>query len=220
MPYLLFDDIQNDIVFQDRFHEIGGLEELDTYIPDNAVILDIGANIGNHTLYWGIFRNVKKIHAFEPMIKTYEVLQKNIILNKLEQKVQLYNIALGSTKTKGSVRKGQTFNTMFTHIEVSEQGKLEIDSLDNIVAQGDFEKIDFIKIDVEQFELQVLLGAVETLKKYKPSIYVEILYRSPENKKEILPLLNDLGYIFKTFINNEAGTEETYLFVHKDKINN
>ena len=146
--------------------------------------------------------------------------KKNIILNKLEQKVQLYNIALGSTKTKGSVRKGQTFNTMFTHIEVSEQGKLEIDSLDNIVAQGDFEKIDFIKIDVEQFELQVLLGAVETLKKYKPSIYVEILYRSPENKKEILPLLNDLGYIFKTFINNEAGTEETYLFVHKDKINN
>ena len=236
MPYLLFDDIQNDIVFKDRFHEIGGLEELDTYIPDNAIILDIGANIGTHSIYWGVVRHAEKIIAFEPMKDVFNTLSENIKLNELQDTITLYNIGLGARSSLGSCAYKRPDTSLLTAIKEDPSGDLTIEALDNIDLQVD--RIDFIKIDVEGHELEVLKGAIKTIEKYKPILSIEIFTEhsiipikgnfNEERRKAVLgdtrefltqkfntivDILTKSGYII------EKEMEFEFIFVHKDKIN-
>lgn len=98
VPYYPIDMIQRHIVNTKTFFEQEILESLNKYIPENSVIFDIGANIGNHSIYWCIRRNVSKIYAFEPVRDTFEILKRNIELNGLRDKVVLHNIGLSDRR--------------------------------------------------------------------------------------------------------------------------
>lgn len=74
------------------------------YIREGMNVLDIGANIGNHTLFFVKECRAQHVYSFEPMAKTYEMLCKNIEINGLEN-VSLYNIALGSREATVSVKE-------------------------------------------------------------------------------------------------------------------
>ena len=75
-----------------NFYEIKELSEWNKYFNNVNIIFDVGANIGNHSIYWSQFDNIKEIVAFEPIEKNFEILKKNIEENnihkvKLEKKV-------------------------------------------------------------------------------------------------------------------------------------
>jgi len=204
VPNYPVDFIQSMIVDRRKFFESDILQELRTYIKKNAVILDIGANIGNHSVYWGVNTSVSRIYSFEPLEDIFKILKKNVEINELTDKVKLFNIGLSNEKINGSISFYDAANIGRTSLKQNTNGNLLLDKLDNIKIEED--SVDFVKIDVEGHELQVLQGARETLLKYKPTIFVESF---PDKKQKVHEYLINLGYrLEKSF----AGNNYLYVF--------
>ena len=72
------------------------------YAKEAKVIYDIGANIGNHTVYFAKKLNAEKIYSFEPMSINYKMLEKNIADNNIKN-VKAYNIALGAENSSSKM---------------------------------------------------------------------------------------------------------------------
>ncbi|HEY2134256.1 MAG TPA: FkbM family methyltransferase [Xanthobacteraceae bacterium] len=136
------------------------------------VALDVGANFGSHTIPMAKFVGPTGfVHAFEPQRILFQLTCGNIALNELDN-VRVLPCAVGrkpgSTKIP-QIDYGRRNN--FGGIAVGgERGEdVEVVTLDGLRLP----KIKFIKIDVEGMELEVLLGARETLARCRPILYVE-----------------------------------------------
>ncbi|MCX2716503.1 FkbM family methyltransferase [Helicobacter sp. MIT 21-1697] len=159
LPYALDDWLQSIILRTSDFYDIASLQRVDKYLPSNATICDIGANVGNHSIYWAMVRGAARIYAFEPIKETYDLLCKNIALNGLDNKCNLFHLALGEQQSRGSIKASFNDNIGATQICNDTSGELIIESLDRLENLGTFaHKIDFVKIDVEGFEGEVLSG--------------------------------------------------------------
>lgn len=187
LPNFPIDCIQRIMVLTQNYWDTAALNIINKYLPDEAVILDIGANIGSHSVYWALEKNAKKIYAYEPLESTYEILAKNIELNHLEDKVKTFNYGLFNLDTKASVSSFNVTNVGNTSFAPSSGGNFELRRLDSIKIP---EKIDLIKIDVEGAEVEVLIGAMNTIRQNKPVIVIESFNR----KTEIDDIFVSLGY--------------------------
>jgi FkbM family methyltransferase len=183
---------------------------MEKYIDKNSVIIDIGSNVGNHVLYFGKILGAKNIYAFEPRDDLFNVLKKNVELNELTSKVEIYNFALGSKTCRASIDyDGNLSNNLGgTSIKEDENGKFKIEKLDDVEINE--KKIDFIKIDVEGFEVEVLKGASLTIQKYKPTIWIESFGDKYTQVKKIL-LSN--SYILKEDFLDSKNRNNNYIFV-------
>ena len=180
---------------------------IDKYLKDNATILDIGANIGSHTLYWANERNAKMVHAFEPLPYSFEILKKHIELNNLEKKVKIYPYGLSDEVVRTKIAQFHEINIGGTSFKKQEDGDYEFKPLDSLELK---EKIDLIKIDVEGAEMEVLRGGIETIKKNKPIIVIE----SFDKKDQVDAFLFALGYEHIDTIREG----EDYIYRHKDSV--
>ncbi len=196
LPDYPSDFIQSSIVFDRNFFDIDTIESVNKYFKDDSIILDIGSNIGNHSLYWAIVRKAKKIIAFEPCKAIYDVFKENIEINSLDNIITLNNFALGAEETNASINMIFSDNLGGTHIEADDAGSMQIKVLDNL--DLDVSHIDFIKIDVEGFELNVLKGAIKTIKKYKPILMIE---SAGVGLEKVKVLLNELNYSIDLSLN-------------------
>lgn len=126
------------------------------FIKRKGVALDIGAHRG----IWSkrMSQVFEEVHAFEPNIEMFEKFSPSLNVKK-------YNIACGYKTGRCGLQKGER-NTGQTHcVEGDDIDVIDIDSFDF--------KPDFIKIDVEGMEFDVLRGAKKTVLKYKPLIMIE-----------------------------------------------
>lgn len=183
------DYIQNLIFLEGDYFDVDQLKEIKKYIPNHAVILDIGTNIGNHTIFFAKECYANKIYSFEPTEKTFSILTKNLQINHLEELVDAKNIALGDQKTKADVICVDEKNCGGNKVNKNSDGTVIMETLDNLSIK---EKIDFIKIDVEGFEYEVLKGGMTTIDKNRPYIYVEIF---DQNYDKVNHLLKTMGYV-------------------------
>lgn len=182
------DDLIQSLIYNGKkYWDIPLLEKVDKYLRDDAVVLDIGSNIGNHSLYWANERNAKKIYAFEPYPYSYKILEKNVKINNLKDRVKIFPFGISDVETKGSVIGFCPTNIGGTGFENDKNGDFDFKPLDSLNIQ---EKIDLIKIDVEGAELNVLNGGMETIKKNLPIIIIETF----SNKDKIEEMLFPLGY--------------------------
>ncbi len=156
----------------------------------NGCILDIGTNIGNHTLYFFNEIGILKAICFEPIDFIFDILCENIKLNHLEEKVVLYNVAVGECKGLSSVKFYNKDNIGSTQIAINKNGNIPIISIDSLNIE---DNIKFVKIDVESFETKVICGAINTIEKNKPYIMIEI---QDENFDFIKSELEKLGYSY------------------------
>lgn len=187
LPQYETDYIQHWIVNYADFFEYNELERLGKIIGTGKDILDIGANIGNHTLYFGKILKSHSIHAFEPVKDFYNILDKNVKLNQLEAVVETHNVGLGNESGRAKIKYFNPDELGATQIEESDSGNIVLCRLDDF----EFDNIDFVKIDVESFEYNLLLGAKKTLAKHSPIIFIEIF---DELYDKVNRLLNELGY--------------------------
>ena len=169
LPYYKQDFVEKCIAAGEYF-DLQNLKAVGDYLDKNSVVIDIGANIGNHTLFFANECHVKKIYAFEPIRTVYDVLIENIKINKLEKIVDARCIGLSDVNSKASIKMYDLKNFGGTHIKENPEGEIELVKLDSLNIK---EKIDLIKIDVEQMDYEVLCGAKETILRDKPIIYVE-----------------------------------------------
>lgn len=162
-------------------------DKLEEYIPSASdTVVDVGAQGGDYTLLAGKYYG-SQVYAFEPMKSNFETLSNNIERNG-QKGISLFNIALGAHSSKTRL------NFDGDMITSSETGNGELVSMERLDSFN--LKPSILKIDVEGFELDVLEGARETIKKYKPRIILEV--HSKLLKEQCTEYLSSLGYyIFK-----------------------
>ncbi|QNO14462.1 FkbM family methyltransferase [Alkalicella caledoniensis] len=197
------DHISQVIRGQGAFYEKQMLEDIESRIKPGSVIVDIGANIGNHTVFFGKFCNPNKVHAFEPQPDVYQILTNNIEHNNLQQIVNCYNFGIGESQSRANLIKNKENLGMAKLIDNSE-GNVQVFALDDVIID---EKVDLMKIDVEGMEMQVLKGSKRIIELFRPIIYIEA-----QNQKEfnnISEFLSEFGYEPKQRFNHTP----TYLFV-------
>lgn len=177
LPYYNKDSIQKHIIQTRNFYELDFLNHICTIkngIVSKAIqdglVLDIGANIGNHTIFF-LTKKAKKVISFEPVKDTFDILKKNIEINNFQNKVNLFNIGVGQTKGKAILKYYNSKNIGMSQLSSDKNGDIPILSLDELNIE---EHINFIKIDVEGFEADVIKGMTETIKRNKPLIMIEI----------------------------------------------
>lgn len=185
VPFGDVDYIQKKLVENRSFYELQNLLQVRDAVGPGAVICDVGANIGNHTLFFAIFCDAAHVHAFEPVMTTFEILARNVELNHLRN-VTLYNRPVGVAGEGAAIAAYKLRNTGATVIQPSAGGTMRYLSLDEI----DLPRLDLVKIDVEGQQASVLKGSKKTLRKHRPKIWIEI--RDAE-MKETSALLSELG---------------------------
>lgn len=108
-------------------------------------------------------------------------------MNHIEDKVVANNVALGNVLGKARIKYFDPSNIGSTQVEEADDGELSMKRLDDY----EFERIDFIKIDVEKYEYDLLLGAKNTLCKHSPGLYIEIF---DDCFSKVDKLLREYGY--------------------------
>jgi len=145
------------------------------------VIIDAGANLGVFSIYAAKL-GAKKIYAFEPIAGTCAQLMKNITLNELGAVIVPCNSALGEKKGKKKMfynfagDAGASFGKQYSK---SMSQMVEIEPIDSFMQKKG--KLDFIKIDAEGYEEKILLGAKNTIRRYKPILSFSA-YHKPDDK--------------------------------------
>jgi len=189
-------------------------------IKKPKIILDIGAHYGE----WSFFLSKKypdsKIFSFEPTLRSFNILKRNI--NKYMGNVAAFNIALGDIETYSYLNTSK--DSGLNHISKDKtENKIKVVCLDNFINKKNISRVDFIKCDVEGFEMNVFKGAEKTIKKFKPIIFCEInptmYFRYGINEKEIMDFFKKMNYkiygIKDKLIKTEKITSlyEDYLFI-------
>lgn len=165
---------------------MGLLERFRQHVPRGATIIDAGANIGNHSVYFARVCGARQIYAFEPMRETFKILSRNAEINAMDR-IQCHNFALGARLGRADLRQYSAANIGATRLESDEDGFYEVRPLDSL----QFTELNLIKMDVEGAQISVLDGARETLARHKPLIWIELL---PQEAEESHERLLSLGY--------------------------
>ena len=192
--------------FIQRFILLNGLYYEDDYLfyvtkvfrggvrIEGRTVLDIGANIGNHSLYFAKECKADKVIAFEPVKRTFEILQKNIEINGLEANIVPYNCGIGEADMCAFTNGYNMENIGGTSLRVADDGDIIIHAIDGFNFDDD---IALIKIDVEGFEEKAIKGALKTITKNYPVIMLENWSWEIEKICKIITMLSSVGYDFK-----------------------
>jgi FkbM family methyltransferase len=168
LPASQIDHIQKIIVSTKEPYEPEMLKDIGSRLKPGDLYLDIGANIGNHTLYVASLQC--KVISFEPNSNLADVLKRSVAVNGYEDRVTVNNFGLGKNEGRASFAFENKSNTGMQNLVENRDGSIEIRTLDSLTFP---QKIAVMKIDVEQMEMDVLLGGEKVLRAHRPIIYVE-----------------------------------------------
>jgi FkbM family methyltransferase len=181
---------------------------LKNLVTPGSTVLDIGANIGAHTLNLGrLVGPTGKVYAFEPTNYGFSKLKRNLALNpeisarvvaeqcrltsesKLGRSVEVYS----SWKVVGQERRHPK------HLGIAHStAAATVLTLDNYCHNTNLCGISFVKLDVDGFETEVLSGGIQTLRRDLPTICMELAPYALEERgsslTELLSVLGSLGY--------------------------
>ena len=170
-------------------------------VPNNDVIIEIGSNIGTHTVPLAKhLSNGGKIYSFEPQSQNRRLLEQNIKDNDIEN-VKISKIAISSGA-------GKAYMNTFANDKLSNYGDARIfrDEFDNsecvqVKTLDEFfynnyageNSVRLIKFDVQGQELNVIIGSEKLINEYKPILYLE--NDNTETSKKLIDKIKSLGYI-------------------------
>jgi len=194
-----------------RAFEHSSIRAYSRLIKPGAVVIDVGANIGAHTLPFAQLVGPNgHVYAFEPTAYAFRRLQRNLALNSvLAQRVSAFQAMLAASSSDAPDtnlyarwplrREPEIRHSTHLGVAASTEGA-EVIRLDDWVARHNIPRIDFMKIDVDGHECRVLRGAHETLRRFRPSLLVEFmpygLEEAGASLDELVRLLTDLDYTF------------------------
>ncbi len=184
------DHVEDVVKSSGGFYEIKMLRDLAQRVATRpGAILDVGANIGNHTLFFAAVLQRDTI-AVEPVPENRALLEENLRLNGLSERVNVLPYALGDETGHVALRRQSETNhgTFAVGGEVGDEVTAELHRLDDLARDGVLPAtIAFMKIDVEGFERAVLRGAANLIERCQPMLSIEC--ETPARLKEITGLL-------------------------------
>lgn len=199
-------------------------------VKGKGVILDLGANIGITGVPLAKRFEDAEVHAFEPILENFATLERVVSYFKLSN-LKLFNLALGNREgTLKMIMPIQGNSRMQGLCKALEEGSDEkgiiyevpVRRLDDLYP--DLSTLSAIKIDVENFEYEVLKGGEQLLMRNKPIIYCELW--DNENRRNVFGLLQSIGYRIYTYNSKTDSLAEmqaegkvagnNFFFVHTD----
>lgn len=168
------------------------------YIPRTGTVIDVGACLGDHTMsYAKMVGQFGIVVAVEPNPVAFECLEYNM---RLYPQVRTIECALGRRMSSGSLLPPLNESDNLGAMAVQPgNGSLRFTSLDILAVF--LKRVDFIKIDAEGSEPEILAGAGETLKRFRPVLLIEVnrpvLARFGKTAEDIYGPLAALGYTVK-----------------------
>ena len=190
--------------------EASDYKALHEYINGDSVIVDVGAAMGFYSLIFGSWVSPKgKVYAFEPDLDNYQCLNDNINNSKsnLSKKIVTFNTGV-SNKIGATGFRLDRFHPGNHRIDYSSEFKVPVTTLDFFSNQNRIIP-NFIKIDVQGHEHEVLLGAIKLIREHSPILYVEFDF--VENSKSCIAtwdLLKDCRY--ESFKFEKSGSFQLY----------
>ena len=215
----------------------GEYEPLETRILKHfavnaGVVVDIGANVGYFAVELGkVLEKNGRLIAVEPIPESFEQLEANIQLNSIQDRVSCHQIAISDfhgslTLYKPEVSGSSASSARNLHpTECSITVEVPVTTLDTLINSLNIQNCDLIKVDVEGAELMVIQGALDSVKKFKPVIFAELLRKWSAKfnytPNELLEILLPLGYrcfavseqLPEIFEITDSTVETNFLFV-------
>lgn len=231
MAYVANDALYVDVLSRGCIHEEDFISKmLHNIISRSTTIIDIGAHAGSHSLIYAKLNPKTVIFAFEPQKQQFSVLQHNIQLMSANN-IATIRMALGNKDCDATlcgvlndgpnagVSIGAVVGTLIpVHlggIQIGLGGEdVAMRRLDGIAPLLGIKDISFIRIDVSGFELFVLDGAYETIKKYKPVILIRLDHKQIEPDMDdyyVLPRMDSVTSLLQSMNYSLFHMEYNYL---------
>jgi FkbM family methyltransferase len=193
--------VSSHIKAQKSFYELPYLEAIKGLVSEGACVLDVGAHIGNHTLYFAKILKLRVL-AFEPNPAAFAALQFNISANQLADQVDAFNVAISDFEGTGNLAP----------LYKNDSGSMGLVAKENDVLQVDVRQLDsymkclpqeqglgLIKLDVEGSELAALRGGKEIIGQFLPYVSTEV--QNELQYKEIKTFLKRFSLTPKSVVN-------------------
>jgi FkbM family methyltransferase len=179
-------------------------------LPTDAVIVDGGANAGFFTVPVAHKTQGRdtRIVSFEPQRQLFQALGGSLALNEYRH-VYLHNCGLGE-------KSGSAQLPALDYSVVQDFGTVQLDNNTTIAEHGwmvdrvvdiisidamDLPRLDFFKLDVEGYEVPALVGALKTIKKHRPWIWVEYFITGADVIKQTLSDLDEYAFFIVDYQN-------------------
>ena len=181
-----------------RFYELPELRLIASAFRRGGTFFDFGANVGNHTLYAALVLEAGRVVPVEPNPEAVATLVANVALNRIEDRVegQWLGFATGR-ETRGGYALAAPEGNLGAGRLTSGAGEILAVRGDAIV---DEDRADFVKIDVEGMEIEVLAGLAATIARDRPPVFVEV---AAQNRAAFDRWCDAAGY-------RVAGTHKRY----------
>jgi FkbM family methyltransferase len=152
-----------------KFYEAQELEYLRTRVPPGGVFVDVGANTGNHSIFLGRFLRPRLLIPVEPIDVAADLVRANAKLNGAV--IDERGLGVAASNEPGMLEMAIVRDMMMAKVDPDAQKKVTVRAvrLDDLIP----EKVDFLKIDVEGFEMNVLEGARRIVTEDRPQIMLE-----------------------------------------------
>lgn len=194
------------LLYLNKFEEIER-NFISTIICSNSNIVNIGANVGLYTVLCANKASNGQVYSFEPEFNNFQKLLKNISLNNLSN-VSAYNCAIGSNTEKMNLYRDNLnpeLDSHYTLINNNNSINNLITSIDVITLDSFFDSLNlrfnFLIMDVEGYESEVLIGAPNFLKNNQDCIFMIEVTKNHSFIFDIMYSNNFIGY--KIGLNNE-----------------
>ena len=173
------------------------MDLFDQILTQQSNVIDVGANIGTHTVYFSSKCNQGTIVAIEPQIYIFEMLATNILVNGCYNTIPIH-AGVSDKAGKANLTNINPFSEQ-QKVNYGEY-KVQLDSENgletNIIVLDQFinmPKFNLLKIDVEGLEVSVLNGAKKLIKQHRPFLYLE--FNNKDGNDQLLEKIYQLGYI-------------------------
>jgi FkbM family methyltransferase len=172
------DDLIGQKILQHGIYDKTGLyfiEKLLSKFNREAIVFDVGANIGNHALRMSQY--CKSLYLFEPQAHIAKMLKRTAELNDISN-WNIFNMGLSDQTGTLTLYRNLESNILTSFIaDLKSENSVTEESVvrkgDDIVQENSLTRLDFIKIDVEGFESKVISGLKDSIKKFRPVIFME-----------------------------------------------
>lgn len=183
------------------------------FIRPNSIVIDAGANFGIFSCLAASIAKQGRVYAFEPVPQAYRLLVKNA---KNFTNIAPIQLGLGEKKCSEKIYYNDenlhlstlADSKMYEEVEkhFSKCQEINIVGLDEYIAQNQINRVDFLKIDTEGYEKEILVGAKKSIKKFKPVIAVSA-YHQKNDKKDIVELVLSIDSTYKYSLSNRGETD-------------
>jgi FkbM family methyltransferase len=152
------------------------------YVPADAVVLDVGAHAGQFAKLFARMATRGRVYAFEPSAYARSILQPALAFNRIAN-VTVVPMGLSDARSEAvlhtPLKRSSAMGFGTAHLGAAEAGAaadqtVALDRLDDFAAREGIARLDFVKADIEGWEMRALAGGEAALMRFRPALFLEV----------------------------------------------